>query len=46
MAAERAIRILTQAPMELTGRLADDEAFTDELVEERLSGDGGLMRLA
>jgi len=45
IAAERAIHLLADAPLELTGRQVGDEAFSSEFVQQTLSGDSGLMRI-
>jgi NAD(P)-dependent dehydrogenase (short-subunit alcohol dehydrogenase family) len=45
IAAERAIHLLAEAPLELTGRQVGDEEFSPELVQQTLTGDSGLMRI-
>jgi len=44
-AAERAIHLIADAPIELTGRLLGDEAFTPEFVEKTLKEGRRLMRI-
>jgi len=44
-AAERAIHLIADAPIELTGRLLGDESFTPEFVEKTLKEGRRLMRI-
>ncbi|NUQ02077.1 MAG: SDR family oxidoreductase [Armatimonadetes bacterium] len=45
IAAERAIRLIADGPMELTGRFVGDQPFTAEAIAAALEADRGMMRI-
>lgn len=45
IAAERAIRLIAEGPLELSGRYLGDEELTPDLIAAKLVGDSGLMRI-